>query len=119
MSDDKEMMDLGCLPNGAHLFRKPNGAGGYIYYSDEVGGGVTVWDTCLVAESTLLTAMACEHHRSYLEHMVNRKDNGWKPTPEMEIEQMAATGGSFISPALMAELKRQKDEEAAIAGDEF
>lgn len=104
-------VDLGALPNGAHLFRKPNGAGGYTYYSDEIGGGVTVWDTCLVAESTLLAAMACEHHRVYLEYMIEKR--GWKPTPEMEVEQMAATGGMFASPELIAEIARRKEEEAA------
>jgi len=60
---DNETVDLGCLPNGAHLYRKPNGVGGFTYYSDEIGGGVAVWDTCLVAESTLLAALTCEHHR--------------------------------------------------------
>ena len=30
-----------------------NGVGGRKYYSDEIGGGVLVWDTCLVSENTL------------------------------------------------------------------
>lgn len=105
-------VDLGTFPNGAHLFRKLNEAGGYTYFSDEVSGGVMVWDTCLVAESTILTALTCEHHRYYLQKMMEK---GKKPTPEMEMEQMAATGGSFISPALMSKLKMLPEE---VTGDD-
>ncbi len=54
------------LPNSCHLFRKPNKAGGYTYYSDEIGGGVEVWDTSLVDQSTLLCAMAEEAKREML-----------------------------------------------------
>lgn len=63
MSD--ESVDLGCLPNGAHLSRKPNGVGGYIYYSDEIGGGVLIWDTCLVSQHTLLCAISHENKRRF------------------------------------------------------
>lgn len=35
---DGESIDLGCLPNGSHLFRKPNGAGGYMGYGDTWNG---------------------------------------------------------------------------------
>lgn len=48
------------LPNGFTLFWKENGAGGRSYFSDEVGGGVNVWDTCLVDRSTLLAALTKE-----------------------------------------------------------
>jgi len=93
MCDNTE--DLGCLPNGCHLFRRPNEAGGFTYLSDEIGGGVTIWDTCLVDEAILLTAIICEHHRKYRQRMI---DNGWKPTPDVKVERMAATGGSFLDP---------------------
>lgn len=102
---DNETVDLGCLPNGAHLYRKPNGVGGFTYYSDEIGGGVAVWDTCLVAESTLLAALTCEHHRHHIQCL---SDRGRELTPEMEIEQMAATGGSFIPPDI-SERKSNED----------
>jgi len=49
------------LPNGCSLYYHDNKVGGRIYYSDEIGGGVPVWDTCLVDESTLLAAMTQEH----------------------------------------------------------
>lgn len=48
------------LPNGLCLYWEDNGVGGRTYYSDEVGGGVFVWDTCLVSSSTLLAAIAQE-----------------------------------------------------------
>ncbi len=98
MCDKKE--DLGCLPNGCHLYRKLNSVGGYTYFSDEVGDGLMVWDTSLMDESTLLTAIVCEHHRKYFERM---KNGGWEPSPAMILEQMAATGGSFILPDVQSD----------------
>jgi len=106
------MIDLGCLPNGAHLFRKPNEAGGYTYYTDEVGGGCMVWDTCLVSESTILAAILSEHHRAYLDHLITKRDWEPKDDPEMEIERMAATGGSWIPPDILAKLKAKRDADS-------
>lgn len=48
------------LPNGCGLIWKENDVGGRVYYSDEVGGGVVVWDTSLVDDSTLLAALTQE-----------------------------------------------------------
>ncbi len=45
---------------GLSLFRQPNDVGGYTYYSDEIGGGVHVWDTSLVDDRTLRAAIAVE-----------------------------------------------------------
>jgi hypothetical protein len=42
------------------LFRQPNDVGGYTYWSDEIGGGVHVWDTCLVDDRTLRAAIVVE-----------------------------------------------------------
>jgi hypothetical protein len=50
------------LPNGCALYWKDNTVGGRIYYSDEIGGGVFVWDTCLVDQSTLLAAIVQEEN---------------------------------------------------------
>lgn len=55
---------VAALPNGCTLFREKNAAGGYTYYSDEVGSGVVVWDTALVDESTLLAAIGEELRRA-------------------------------------------------------
>ena len=70
---DANVEELGRLPNGATLFRKVNEVGGHVYFSDEVGGGVHVWDTCLVAQSTLLFAMAKEEERRYIACFAKRK----------------------------------------------
>lgn len=49
------------LPNGCTLYWCENEVGGRTYYSDEIGGGVMVWDTALVCQTTLLAAMAMEN----------------------------------------------------------
>ncbi len=54
---------LCCLPNRCALYCEANGVGGHRYWSDEVGGGVCVWDTSLVGEDTLLAAIVEEHRR--------------------------------------------------------
>lgn len=48
------------LTNGYTLYRRENGCGGHTYWSDEIGGGVVVWDTCLVCQESLLIALAQE-----------------------------------------------------------
>ena len=49
------------LPNGCMLYWKDNEVGGRTYHSDEVGGGVIVWDTALVNSSTLIAAINQEN----------------------------------------------------------
>lgn len=48
------------LPNGVTIFWEPNGVGGRSYISDEIGGGVLVWDTALVNRESLSAAMEIE-----------------------------------------------------------
>lgn len=107
---DGKMEDLGYTPNGAYLYRKPNEAGGYTYYSDEIGGGVIIWDTCLVSEGTLLAAMACEHHRVHQEYHEKR---GWKPHVDTDLgeQNMAVTGGPYLSPAMLEDLKKRREQK--------
>lgn len=62
-----KMVEVCALPNGCTLYRKPNEAGGYTYWSDEIGGGVIVWDTCLVDQSTLFCALSEEAKRAKIE----------------------------------------------------
>ncbi len=62
-ADKGPMEEVGLLPNGSMLFRQANGVGGFTYWSDEVGGGVFVWDTCLVGQDTLLAAITEEARR--------------------------------------------------------
>ena len=63
------------LPNGCMLFVENNAAGGRTYWSDEIGGGVVVWDTCLVASSTLLAAITEENRAAVKEAHDKRKEN--------------------------------------------
>lgn len=104
---DAKMVFLGVLPNGCHLYREPNEAGGHTYYSDECGCMSRVWDTCIASEGTLISVMACEQHRAYLTHMI---DGGWRPQ-DMEKEQMAVIGSSFIPPDIQARLDRLAETE--------
>lgn len=66
------------LPNGCALFWKKNQVGGRTYCSDEIGGGVVVWDTSLVDESTLLTAIVQEQTLRRKEIIEERKAKGLK-----------------------------------------
>jgi hypothetical protein len=54
------------LPNGCTLFWI-TGEQGREYYSDEIGGGVEVWHTALVDQSTLLAAIVQEQAFQQLE----------------------------------------------------
>ena len=74
MSDEEQAEEVGPLPNGYTLYRKPNGVGGHVYYSHEIGGGVVLWDTCLGASSSLLAAIVAEESRRYREWAESRKN---------------------------------------------
>lgn len=45
---------------GYYLFVEPNEVGGRRYWSDEIRGGVVVWDTALVSEEMLSLALQAE-----------------------------------------------------------
>lgn len=64
---ESSLTEVATLPNGCYLYRKDNGVGGHSYFSDEIGGGVNVWDTSLVAESTLIAAILDQHKLRYQE----------------------------------------------------
>ena len=89
------MEDLGLLPHGAHLYRKPNTAGGHTYYSDECGVMSFVWDTCLAHRSTLIAALLAEEHRVYLEQMAKR---GKTISGHVDSKQAKAIRVSFLNP---------------------
>lgn len=57
---NEEYIRLCNLPNGCSLYMKENEVGGRIYYSDEVGDGLFVWDTSLVDMGTLMAAITEE-----------------------------------------------------------
>lgn len=106
--------DLGALSNGCHLYREPDGAGGYKYMSDEISGGINVWVTSLVPESTLLAAMCCEHNRKYQENIKKIKPE-YKPSPEMQMEQCAATGGTFLPKEVVMALNEPENFDESIS----
>jgi len=62
------------LPNGHHLFWT-TGALGREYVSDEIGGGVQVWHTALVDETTLLAAVVQEAKFQRLEQEIEYRKN--------------------------------------------
>jgi hypothetical protein len=46
---------------GHTIYVTDNGVGGRRYLSDEIGGGVLVWDTALINEMTLFEVIHFEH----------------------------------------------------------
>lgn len=54
------MIELGRTPRGYTIFVEKNELNANRYWSDEIGGGVMVWDTCLVSEESLEFALAHE-----------------------------------------------------------
>lgn len=55
-----ELVEVGRTSRGYTIYRKENGAGGHTYWSDEIGGGVVVWDTSLVDPDSIILAMNIE-----------------------------------------------------------
>lgn len=51
---------VGLTSRGHSIYRADNEVGGTRYWSDEIGGGVIVWDTCLVDIESLEAAIALE-----------------------------------------------------------
>jgi len=60
------------LPNGCTLYWKETDQGRE-YFSDEVGGGVFVWNTALVDDSTLLAAIVKEMEFQKLECVIKER----------------------------------------------
>jgi hypothetical protein len=71
---EKNLFQAVCdlAPMGYKLYRKPNIVGGNIYFSDEIGGGVYVWDTSLCAASTLIAAI---HSENLIQMRIRHKDH--------------------------------------------
>ena len=60
-------------PNGHHIYWTENEVGGRTWISDEVGGGVHVWDTSLVDPTTLLAVMTKEAEFQRLEYEIKQR----------------------------------------------
>lgn len=84
------------LPGGLSLYRKPNGVGGYTYTSDEIGGGVMVWDTALVSPTTLLIALAEEARRVDVENRARKSDTVSNRNPPLYPDE--GISGGIVSP---------------------
>ena len=54
------MIEVGVTSRGSRLYRQQNGAGGHSYWSDSIGGGVIIYDTCLAAREELEMALRIE-----------------------------------------------------------
>jgi hypothetical protein len=74
-----DLVEICLLPRGNRLYRQSNGVGGHTYYSDEVGGGVFVWDTTLVMPSTMLAAVL-EDMKLYQESLGGTRSNAANET---------------------------------------
>lgn len=74
MTTDRDLENVAALEEvgkttlGHTIFREPNGVGGYRYWSDEIGGGVCAWDTCLVSPETLQECLRIELAGANLAH---------------------------------------------------
>lgn len=49
---------------GSRLYVETNGVGGHRYWSDDIGGGVMIWDTCLGSIEMLELAIRHEKKRA-------------------------------------------------------
>ena len=89
------MEDLGLLPNGAHLYRKPNTAGGHTYYSDECGVMAMIWDTCIAHRSTVMAALLYEEHHIRKEQEAKRQKT---ISGHVDSKQAESIRVSFLNP---------------------
>ena len=48
---------------GNWIYCEPNEAGGHRYWSDAIGGGIVIWDTCLASIEELEIAIRIERER--------------------------------------------------------
>lgn len=60
---EQKLTLVGETARGYSIYRTDNGVGGHQYWSDEIGGGVIVWDTSLVSENSLYAALTLEEVR--------------------------------------------------------
>lgn len=58
------LTEIGQDSRGNNLYVEPNEVGGHRYWSDEIGGGVVVWDTSLVSPEMIRLALTAEEKRT-------------------------------------------------------
>lgn len=69
------MKEVGLLPNGSMPFVEDREQGRR-YWSDEVGGGVVIWDTALLDKTTLLASIVEECRVEYDEYRAKTNVKG-------------------------------------------
>ncbi len=59
------MIEVAEDSRGNHLDVEPNWVGGHRYWSDDIGGGVMIWDTALGSIEMIELALAYEKGRPH------------------------------------------------------
>ena len=90
MNESPPATPVMALPNGSMLFCQNNEKGGRIYYSNE-NGGVPVWDTSAVENTTLISAMA-------VEASVSKKSGAEEPATIVKKEEEEPTEQENLAP---------------------
>jgi len=94
--------EVGTTDRGYTIYRQVNEVGGHRYWSDEIGGGVVAWDTCLVDAGTLHECLRIEKRAHAL-------------------SELAAADGELLFPATAEDVRRASERQAewaAIMRDE-
>lgn len=89
------------------LYRKPNEAGGHIYFTDEVGA--TVWDTALVDEFTLLAAIVAEKEASV--EVLRYVDGSVVDERPQSVEEAVSRLTALVPHSMRDQFKAMKEEE--------
>ena len=62
--EDAPLEEIGVTASGYTIFVKPNKCGGHTYWSDSIGGGVIIMDTCLQSFEELEFCIEYEKRRA-------------------------------------------------------
>ena len=54
------LIEVGQTSRGDRIYREANNVGGHRYWSDSIGGGVVIYDTCLASREELELAIKIE-----------------------------------------------------------
>lgn len=87
--------EVGTTDRGYTIYRQVNEVGGHRYWSDEIGGGVVAWDTCLVDAGTLHECLRIEKRAHAL-------------------SELAAADGELLSPATAEDVRRASERQAEV-----
>jgi len=60
VSGEGPLEEIGRTARGYTIWRQRNGAGGHTYWSDSIGGGVVIYDSCLASEEEVLFCLEAD-----------------------------------------------------------